>query len=290
MDPHPYFDLLLHTDEELASLLGEQVTVRVTLHEWPLSCIQRLHLAGGQTFIYKSQCGPTVEAEFYAAARSAILPQARTLYRDPRYTCLLLEDLPGLPLQQMEMDEEAALTLGRSLLQQIAGIQGDPPVYQDISTWERWQEQMSQMQDTLAGLLANSAFTITRSGELLTLARSAQSPPVREAYSLAHDQRRIGLVHHDHSADNIILQEAPPGPETLKVIDWQRPLHAPADIDLAVLLASLGVDPRPYVHPGILTMTRLLLAHWCIDCAQTWFPPGCETYDKTVSEIAGSFL
>jgi hypothetical protein len=291
--PHPYFDLLLHSDEELSSLLEEQVTARETLHEWPLSCVQRLHLAGGKTLIYKSQCGPTVEAEFYATAgcaavHSPILPQARTLYRDPCYACLLLEDLPGVPLEQLGVDEKTALSISNTLLGQIAGIQGDPPVYMDISTWERWQEQMNKTLETLSGLVARGEFTRTSSADIANLTRAAQSQPVRAAYA----QVPAGLVHHDHSAENILAQDAASialaEPGAFKVIDWQRPLRAPVEIDHAVLLESLGVDPRPHVHPGILILIQLLRAYWFIACAQTWFPPGCAAYDQAISEIVAA--
>ncbi|MBI3960182.1 MAG: hypothetical protein HY328_15325 [Chloroflexi bacterium] len=45
---HPYFDLLLHDDAELAAHLGDAIVERVTLHEWPLSCVQRLTTAQGR--------------------------------------------------------------------------------------------------------------------------------------------------------------------------------------------------------------------------------------------------
>ena len=88
---HPYFDLWMHDDEELVPLVQSDVLERVTLHEWPLSCVQRLTLADGRKLIYKAQFGPTVESQFYARARSGILPWAKTLHEADGYVCMLIE-------------------------------------------------------------------------------------------------------------------------------------------------------------------------------------------------------
>jgi hypothetical protein len=54
MRQHLFFDLVLHDDDELSALLGSPVVDRRTLHEWPLSCVQRVTTAGGGTIIYKT--------------------------------------------------------------------------------------------------------------------------------------------------------------------------------------------------------------------------------------------
>ena len=79
MDAHPYFNLWLHSDDELSGLLTSQVVERTTLHEWPLSCVQRLRLDDGRRVIYKAQFSEGVEAAFYAAARSPLLVGCRPL-------------------------------------------------------------------------------------------------------------------------------------------------------------------------------------------------------------------
>ncbi len=76
MHRHPYFDLMLHDDDELSALLGSRVVERTTLHEWPLSCVQRVTTADGTRIIYKAQAAPTIEPEFYAVARSPLLPRS----------------------------------------------------------------------------------------------------------------------------------------------------------------------------------------------------------------------
>ncbi len=49
MHRHAYFDLWLHDDDELGPLVQGEIVERVTLHEWPLSSVQRLTLSGGRT-------------------------------------------------------------------------------------------------------------------------------------------------------------------------------------------------------------------------------------------------
>ena len=48
---HPYFDLRLHDDQELESHLSTKIVERITLHEWPLSCVQRLTLEGDHFYV-----------------------------------------------------------------------------------------------------------------------------------------------------------------------------------------------------------------------------------------------
>lgn len=298
MISHQYFDIFLHTDEELSQILGEGITGRETLHEWPLSCVQRVSLATGQTCIYKAETGPTVEAEFYAAAQSSLLPVARTVYRDDRYACLVIEDIRGPSLQDVALDEPAALASGYAILSEIAAIQGNPPVYLDVSSWERWQALMSGMLDDLSGLVADHRFQVTRLDSLDALAGAAQSAQVRDAYAIAAEEGRLGLVHQDLSAENVILrrfgkQSASQADQNIprtefRVVDWQRPQRGLVEIDLAHLLSSLGFDPRPHLHPGIPIAADLLRAHWLCECALTWFLPGIQTYDQMIAAIARS--
>lgn len=47
MHRHPHFNLWLHHSDELAVHIGAAIREQVTLHEWPLSCVQRIQLAKG---------------------------------------------------------------------------------------------------------------------------------------------------------------------------------------------------------------------------------------------------
>lgn len=281
MDRHEYFDLLLHSDAELNSMLGEQITGRMTLHEWPLSCVQRIALADGRTVIYKAESEPTVEPEFYAQARSPLLVQARTLFRDDRYACLLLEDLPVPRLSDQQMPEAEVLNLGRSLLTQIAAIEGGPPVYLDVSTWEKWQAVMAEMIEGLHGLVASGEYQQCDAVAIRVIERTAQAEEVQAIFARDRDPVSSGLVHGDFRGDNLFRLE-----DSYRLIDWQRPFAGPAEIDFVHMLDSQGIDPRPHVAPGIMIMERLLLVHWVVACSLRWFLPGIPTYDRVVAQIA----
>lgn len=123
---HPYFALWLHGDDELGPLAGGAIVERVTLHEWPLSCVQRLTLADGRKLIYKTQYGPTVEPEVYACVQSDLLPWAETVYRAAghagRHACMLIEYVDAPTLEDLHPSEEDAVRVGREMQGRIAEI------------------------------------------------------------------------------------------------------------------------------------------------------------------------
>jgi len=75
MHPHPTLQLSIHATHELEHVLEEQIVVREQLHAWPLSSVESLITASGTRFIYKVQCEPTVEPEFYQRVHSRLLIQ-----------------------------------------------------------------------------------------------------------------------------------------------------------------------------------------------------------------------
>jgi len=166
---HPYFDLYLHDDAELGTLLGSPVCQRQTLQEWPLSCVQRITTSGGRKCIYKAQHEPTVEPEFYAKARSSLLIPARTIFRAGMYSAMLLDEIDGPTLEQLQFSESEALEFGRALLQQIAEINGELPCYLDISTEQKWTERMGLVLGDLKGLVEAGIFQSVHPEDLALL-------------------------------------------------------------------------------------------------------------------------
>ncbi len=282
MYKHPHFDLWMHDDGELAKYIDGSVYQRVTLHEWPLSCVQRLVHYDARRFIYKSQSGPTVEADFYAAARSSLLVRARTIYREGPYTCLLLENLEAPRLTRLGMSEEDALQTGRALLGEIARISGKTrsklPVYLDVSTSRKWTALVKETLALLKGLVEKGTFRQVDQSMLESVRGWALTKPV-----LALFDGPTGLVHGDLSGDNVFLL-----PDGYRVIDWQRPLFGPAGLDLVDLLASLGCNPAGHVGKAVLQARAFLHLRWLAECASRWFPPAHETYDRLTAEIIHS--
>jgi hypothetical protein len=240
---HQHFDLWLEDDDELAELLGSRIAERTPLHEWPLSCVQRLRLADGRSLVYKVQGEPTVEPDFYARARSPLLVAAQRIERGAGPAALLLEDVAAPALSDRRLAEaEAARAVGE-VLSAIAAVEGDPPVYADVRGEVRWAAFAARMLNNLR-VIGHSA--------LDAVARAAESAEV-----LAAVADEPGLVHTDLKAAHVFVL-----PDGYRVLDWQRPIRGPVALDRATLLSWLGVDPRGRVAPGVLALRNLLLIAW----------------------------
>ena len=277
MHRHKYFNLWLHDDGELAPLVQGEVVERVTLHEWPLACVQRLITSDGRTLIYKTQYGPTVEPVFYASARSALLALAQTIYRaDDGHVCMLIEFVEGPSLEDLNLPEAEVAHIGRALLEQIGEIAGELPFFVDVSTEDKWTDLVNTTLQGLGELIGAGKFSRADKNVVNHLERWAFSQAARSAI-----RTRPGYVHHDLGGDNIFVL-----PGQYRVIDWQRPIVGPADLDLATLIESSGFDPLKYVETGVVWVMYLLRVHWLVQCALQWFPPGAADYDEAIARLA----
>jgi hypothetical protein len=184
MHRHPTFDLWLHDDEELGPWVGSEILERVTVHEWPLSCVQHLALADGRKLIYKTQSA-TIESEFYAHARSELLPQAQTIYRTGSHACMLLEFIDAPLIEDLDLPEEEAARIGREVLAQIAGIDGELPYTYDISDVTRWTAFVRSLLHDLRRRIEQGAFERTDEALLRDLERWAFSSAPGPATSTA---------------------------------------------------------------------------------------------------------
>ncbi len=272
---HEYFNLWLHDDEELAPLVGGNILARVTLHEWPLSCVQQVTTTDGRKLIYKTQFGPTVEAEFYTHAVSNLLPSVQTIYQSEGHVCLLGQFIEGPLLETLNLPEEEVVRLGRAVLAQIAEIKGELPAYLDVSDEQKWGLLLETTLKEISTLIKQGKFTLVDQAAVRNLERWAYSASV-----LAAIRAQPGYVHHDLGGDNLFVL-----PDGYCVIDWQRPIWGPTGLDMAVLLDSLGFNPLPYVDEGVIQVLNFLQIHWLTQCKAKWFPEG-TTYDQQVAELA----
>ena len=158
MQQHPYFDLRLHTDDELADRIGESMVERITLHEWPLSCVQRVTGVSGHTWIYKAESGPTVEHHFYAQASGPLLPDAETLYDNDGYVCLLIEYIDAMHFEPAGLSEQEIVQAGKSIVQSIAQIEGELPAYWVVD-WAQWRQTVTNMLRDLTILVGQGVFS-----------------------------------------------------------------------------------------------------------------------------------
>ena len=292
MEAHPYFDLRLHDDAELAALLDAPLLRREPVQAWPLSCVEKIHLADGRVYIYKAQRAPTVEPAFYAAmaahaAQSAVTAEAtrllvgaQTLWEEAPYACMLLEYVDAPPFAEVYRTQELRPSACSVITRFIGELPQDVPVYLDIGTPARWNALVDQTIDLLRLLDAEGACPQLDLGTITRLAHKLEA-----RVELADLCRESQLLHGDLKPDNVLMTGL-----AFRIIDWQRPMRGPRLLDVGTLLEGLGVDPIPHVGQDVMVMRRVLDIHWLAECALRWFPAGRKTYDAQIAALIREIL
>lgn len=281
MQPHPYFALQLHDDTELSALLGSPLRKRTTLHEWPLSCVQRLRCLDGRSVIYKVQAPPTVEPTFYRQAQSGLLVAAQVLTADDQgIAALLLEDVQAPTLHTLAADaylpQQPPLLIVEEILAGIAQIEGELPALADIRGEAQWLTYVQAICADLHVLVADGTFQRVSHAMIQQLAMCGASSAVRAAIN-----GPTGYVHLDLRGENVLVVA-----DSYRVLDWQRPIWGPVALDRATLLETVGMDPAAHVAKGVLQLRKLLQIGWLAQAARHWFPPGAPTYDQQIAKLA----
>jgi hypothetical protein len=290
MERHPYFDLWLHDTPELSAHLGVEIVERVTIHDWPLSCVQLLRLADGKQVIYKSQLRATsVEPDIFAAVNSdragisnltrSRLPRADTLGTLENSVGMIIEYIDTPRLEDLQLTEAEIVGHGNRLLIEIGQFPVDLPVYIDISSRAKWLVFVDQTLSMLRSLINRELFRLTTPAMVQSLAEWSQSQAVMTAL-----QSPSTFNHGDLGGDNVFVI-----PEGYKIIDWQRPVRGPAELDRVTYLFAMGVDPLKYTHRCMNELNWFIHLRWFTECKLHWFPPG-ESYDRQVAELAGLIL
>ncbi|MGW5364944.1 phosphotransferase [Actinopolymorpha pittospori] len=263
MQTHPSMPRLVMCDDaELAKVVGAEVANRTTIHAWPLSWVQRLEFADGRTFAYKSQLPPTVEPEFYEAATSPLLLGHRVLDRYADCSTMLIDWLDAPGLSDLPQTEVQLVRRAREVVAQIGEIAGDLPAYLDLGTTQAWSSATGGTLQKLHQLVADGRFPSTDLRMLEELAEWVVSPPVLDKLS---ESPRV--VHGDLRADQIFVTDA-----GYRIVDWQRPVIAPPEVDLVSLLTDLEIDPRPHVDASTRGIERFVLLHWAVVAQYDLFP------------------
>jgi hypothetical protein len=260
---HPlYPGIAMHSDNELEAALGTGIIGRDTIHEWPLSCVQLLQLDNGTKLTYKSQLPPTVEPDFYERASSRLLPGHRSLGKLGDCDTMIIDWIDAPKLSQMTCNEAELVEHGRRLLAQIGEIRGDPPVHLDIGSIDAWSSTGQIMLDKLDRLVADRRFKWVDSPAVKKARSWAASPGVLEAV-----EKNSRVTHGDLKADQIFVTA-----DGYRVIDWQRPVVAPPEVDLVTLLNDQHVDPRRYVDETTVGIYWFLRLHWAVEAQFDLFP------------------
>lgn len=262
MPTHPVFtDIVLHSDDELAELLGERISERKTIHAWPLSCVQAVRMGDGARLAYKVQLPPTVEPEFYASASSSLLPGHRPLGQVGQGVAMAIEWIDAPSLSQVAPGG-SVLGRGRDVVSEIAGIGGDLPSYLDVGSVANWTAVVEDVLARRAELVATGWFTHHDPAAATRVRAWAGSPAVLSAIGAGSR-----VIHGDLNGDQVFVTDS-----GYRVIDWQRPVIAPAEVDLVSLLVHQHVEPRGIVDDAVVGIFWFLRLHWAVVAQDELFP------------------
>lgn len=257
MPAHPYFaDLRVPSNGELAAAMGSAVVSRHELQAWPLALTEDLLLEDGRRCVCKTQLPPTVEAPFYAAARSPLLANCLDLGGFGRCRVVVIDWIDGAPLDATDVDR--FLGQASRVVDGIAAIDGDPPVHLDLSTAAALRGAAQATTERLYRLIGTGRFHRLTPGDVPAFEGWARSDR-----TVAAAVKYPGIVHADLSRDEVLLT----GDGQLRVIDWQRPVRGPREIDLVSLLRSGGIDPEGHVDRCFVQLEAFVLLHWAALCA-----------------------
>lgn len=273
---HPIFQVPLHETPALEASLGASIVSREQRHAWPLSSVEVLTTDAGRRWVYKAQVAPTVEAEFYQQARSDLLARASVIFQEAGYSALLIEFLDSPTLDDLPLDELALVRHGRALIDEIGRIGGDPPVYVDVSTAALWRRLVATTLELWAGLIDDGRFELTTRGDTEVVAAWSSSPSVLDVIG-----RTSRLVNGDFKGDAVFLAEG----GGYRVVDWQRPYRAPAEVDLVTLLEARQIDPLAHVAPAVFGVRWFLHLHWAIE-AKVHLLPHLTLFDMWARDAA----
>lgn len=262
MEHHPYFDLWLYSTDELSVLLSAPVTGRCTLHEWPLSCVQRITLADGKKLIYKIQAREGVEPDFYTQVKSPLLPHYQILEPYHNSVAMLFEYIDAPTMQNLHLSPAEILCHGQALVAAVQGMPESAPLYADLGSLERWQGFVDETLSKLSALTAAGKFHVVNPEMITRLAAWAAADPVRAVF-----QGKTVLTHADLSGGNVFIT-----PAGYKIIDWQFPRRLPDGFDLAVYLDFMDLDPYQYVAPAVVNIAWFIRAGWYAHSQADLFP------------------
>lgn len=252
----------MHSDNELAQLLGAGITERQTIHQWPLSCLQKLLLDDGRKLAYKSQLPPNVEAAFYAKVSSGLLTAHRWLTKVRDCDIMTLDWVDAPLLRNLACTEAELIDHGRRVIAQIGDIQSEAPFYLDMSEAQKWLRTAGETTSKCRKLIEMGQFPSVTREALEEVSKWSESSDVVKAVT-----RHPRLIHGDLNASQVFVAA-----DGYRVIDWQRPIIGPPEVDLVSLLIGEGIDPRPYVSPILVSVYWFLFFHWAVLAQFDLFP------------------
>ena len=274
---HATFDLIVHTTPELEALLGEPVAERLPVHSWPLSAVERLTTASGVRWIYKAQRAPTCEPDSYERVRSPLLPASRLLSRVGVHSAMLFEFIDAPLMRDLALPTAELARHGRALVAAIGEIGEEVPVYIDVGAAGRWEAFVEAVLGGLAELVADGRLSLTGDANVSKVAAWAASPDV-----LRLIETTSRLTHGDLNPGNVFVTEG-----GYRIIDWQRPQLAPAEVDLVSLLEGTA-DLFQHASAPAIGVFYLLRLHWAVTAKRDLLPHVRDgLFDRWASDAIG---
>jgi hypothetical protein len=272
---HPYFDLMLPSNEMLEKHVGAAVIERSVRHEWPLSCVERIVFGGGVEKYCKTMRAPSMEIAAYSTLHSPLLVRAMVLAESSDSGVLLLDSFAGSHLTKEVVEQDGLARFIDSLRHHLANIQGDGPVFVDLSTVDKIQTKMNEMLERLRRRFGQNVPSQI-DPELIDLAeRCVASREVQESFV----QDAI-YTNGDLSAANILVSA-----NEMRVIDWQFPRVASFKVEGVNLCTSLGIEPRDIFQDSVVAAAILCKVRWFAECADVWLQ-WCD-YKEEISALLG---
>lgn len=260
---HPFFSkILMHSDQEIAETLGVGIKARKTIRQWPLSCVQEIQLNDGTKLIYKSQLPPTVEACFYQHASSSLLPAHRYLGRFHNCDIMIIEWINAPLLSDKICGDDDIVEYGKQIVGQIGNIVGELPVYINIGSPEAWLNIGQMILEKVFKLVSDGRFSLMSVNVIEDMRTWIESDKIIKAVT---DNSRV--IHGDLKADQVFITE-----DGYRVIDWQRPIIAPPEVDLVSLLVERKIDPLNYVDSVTIGIFWFLRLYWAVEAQFNLFP------------------
>jgi len=272
---HATLDLMVHTTPELEQLLGEPLAERVHVSSWPLSAVERLTTARGVRWIYKAQRTPTCEPAFYERVRSPLLPASRPLSDDGVYSTMLIEFIDAPMIRDLALPMAEQARHGRALMAAISEmlVGEDPPIYLDIGTPDRWRAFAASTLAGLAELVGDGRLTLTLEADTADVAAWAASSGV-----LRLIERTSRLTHGDLNPGNVFVTDG-----GYRIIDWQRPQLAPAEVDLVCLLEG-APDLFEHASAAAIGVFYLVRLNWAVTAKRDLLPNIRGLFDRWSSD------
>ena len=191
---------------------------------------------------------------------------------------MLFEFIEAPRIDDLKLSDEAILAAGNDIIEHIAKIEGELPHHHDISERKLWVELIEMMLAKLGKLVTQGIFRDVDHSSLHNLKKWTFSEEVLGAL-----ERSVGFVHSDLSGDNVFVM-----PDGYRVIDWQRPIIGPKELDLASLFESQDREMLRYVNQSIVWIMYMLRIEWFTECAVQWFPEGQNHYDISIRQLINS--